>query len=131
MKTIIKIVLLALIISLLLISTKVIAEAPKHIEEPPNIKVYAFEKVLNRWGSEQWDSFDKLIIKESKWDSESQNPNSSAYGIGQFLNSTWNTVGCEKTKDVYKQIDCTINYVELNYKTPQKALQFHLKNNWY
>lgn len=131
MQTIIKIVLLALIISLFLISTKVIAEAPKYIEQPPNIKVYAFEKVLNRWGSEQWDSFDKLIKKESKWDSEAQNPNSSAYGIGQFLNSTWSTVDCEKTKDVYKQIDCTINYVELNYKTPQKALQFHLKNNYY
>jgi hypothetical protein len=97
----------------------------------PNIKVYAFEKVLDRWGSEQWDFLDKLVNKESRWNHKAQNPKSSAFGIGQFINSTWGTVNCEKTSDPYIQVSCMLDYIELRYKTPQKALEFHLKKNWY
>lgn len=97
----------------------------------PNIKVYAFEQVLNRWGDNQWFYFNDLINRESKWNSEAKNPYSTAYGIGQFLNSTWESVGCEKTDDKYVQVDCTIEYVSLRYKTPQKAIQFHNQKNWY
>ena len=102
------------------------------IVRSPNIKVYAFEKVLDRWGDKQWIHFSNLIDKEgSNWDSKAKNPNSTAYGIGQFLDSTWKTVDCIKTDDKYKQIDCTIDYIEARYDTPVGAIKFHNKNNWY
>lgn len=119
---------LVLIASLLGYPSKAIAE-PLEIKE--DIKVYAFRLVNEKWGSKSWDSFDRLVMKESKWDNTAQNPKSTAYGIGQFLNSTWETVGCEKTSDEYKQVSCMIDYIEVRYKTPQKALEFHLKNNHY
>ncbi len=112
-----------------LLPVKVIAE-PLYIKYQ-DIRVYAFEKVLLNWGSEQWYFFEDLIERESQWINTAQNPNSTAYGIGQFLNSTWETVGCEKTDDAEIQIDCTIRYVKKRYSTPEKAIDFHNKNNFY
>lgn len=96
-----------------------------------DIKVYAKEEVVNRWSEAEWKAFESLIYKESSWKHTAQNPNSSAYGLGQFLNSTWSSVGCVKTIDKYKQIDCVIEYVSQRYKTPTRALNWHIKNNWY
>lgn len=121
---------LAIIASLFAFATKAIAE-PREIETSQHIKVYAFEKVLNRFGDEQWSYFNDLIKRESKWNSEAKNSRSTAYGLGQFLDSTWATVGCKKTSNQYKQIDCTIEYVSKVYGTPKKAIEFHNKNNYY
>lgn len=125
----IKIVGLCLIVSLLGLPTKAIAE-PLEIKYQ-NIKVYAFEKVLEEWGSKEWVYFDKLIEKESNWLPYAKNLQSSAYGLGQLLDSTWGTVGCVKTSNPQEQIDCTIKYVKARYKTPQRAIHFHNLNNWY
>lgn len=108
------------------IHIKVIEPTP-----PPDIKVYAKQQVVDRWGEAEWGAFNAIVMKESKWIHTAQNPHSSAYGIGQFLNSTWATVGCKKTDDKYKQVDCTIEYIKVRYKTPTKALNFHKGNNYY
>jgi hypothetical protein len=92
---------------------------------------YAKRKVQNKWGVEQVEYFNKIIQKESNWVATAQNPISTAYGLGQFLNSTWSTVGCEKTSDPQTQIDCTIKYIESRYGTPEKAWSFHIVNNYY
>lgn len=60
-----------------------------------------------------------------------QNPDSTAYGIGQFLNSTWETVGCEKTSNPKRQIDCMVDYIDQRYDGPDDAVSFHIENNWY
>ena len=97
-----------------------------------DIKVYAFEQVLEKWGSNQWDAFDKIIEKESRWRDYVKNPKSSAYGLGQTMMSLYEKdLDADFRNNPYKQIDWTISYIESRYKTPQKALQFHLKNNWY
>lgn len=125
-----RIAVVVLIISLFAFAPKVIAD-PLEIESSSNIKVYAFEKVLYRWGDDQWIYFNDLIKRESKWNSEAKNATSSAYGLGQFINSTWEIVGCKKTSNAYKQIDCTIEYITKVYGTPKKAIEFHNKNNYY
>lgn len=123
------IVLLALF-SLLGFPTKDSA-AELEIGMSQNIKVYAFERVLYRWGDEQWVYFNDLIKRESNWSNTEQNDRSTAYGLGQFLNSTWDIVGCTKTSNSYKQIDCTIKYIEKVYGTPKKAIVFHNIHHWY
>lgn len=120
-----------LLVPLVAFGAKPLATAELHTYRSPNIKVYAFEQVLDRWGDKEWVYFSDLISRESGWKSEAENPNSTAYGLGQFLNSTWETVNCEKTSDKYEQIDCTIDYVELRYKTPKKAIVHHNLKNWY
>lgn len=103
--------------------------APVEPVKPP-VKEYAEQRVNEVFGG-GWAYFDDLITRESRWKSNAQNPTSTAYGLGQFLNSTWKTVGCVKTNDPYKQIDCTIAYVEARYGYPQKAIEHHNRKNWY
>lgn len=82
------------------------------------------------WTGAQWDAYDQLVMKESGWNPNAQNPTSTAYGIGQFLDSTWKGYGA-KTSDPKLQIGYMLDYITQRYGDPQKALQFHLKNNWY
>ncbi len=35
---------------------------------------------------------EKIIQCESGWNHTAQNPNSTAYGVGQFINGTWNYI---------------------------------------
>ena len=112
------------------------AEAPAPIDEMelpqvPEYKEYALRRVVEEWSLDEWESFNKLVQKESSWNNEAQNPVSTAFGTMQFLDSTWKTVGCVKTIDQNKQIDCGIKYIKARYGSPQKALQFHLRNNYY
>ena len=100
----------------------------------PNIeahKQYAYSQVVETWSEDEWKAFDTIIKKESNWRSNSQNPTSTAYGLGQFLDSTWKLVGCTKTSDPDIQIDCTITYIQKTYGTPRNALYFHSVNNFY
>jgi membrane-bound lytic murein transglycosylase MltF len=112
------------------------AEAPAPIDEislpdVPEYKQYALEQVVEEWSLDEWESFNKIVIKESSWNNNAQNPSSTAFGTMQFLNSTWGLVGCTKTVDQNKQIDCGIKYIKKVYGSPQKAWKFHLQNNWY
>jgi len=101
-------------------------------EKPlPTIKLYAKHLVTEQWGVHEWNSFDTLIQKESSWNYKAQNPHSTAFGLGQFLNGTWDDVGCVKTEDKNEQIRCTIKYIEQRYGTPSKALAFHISNGHY
>lgn len=72
-----------------------------------------------------------LGMKESGWRNTAQNPTSTAYGIGQFLNSTWKGVGMAKTSDPALQVEAMARYIRNRYGSPSKALAFHYKNNWY
>jgi hypothetical protein len=78
------------------------------------------------WTGSQWNAFYKLGVNESGWNPNAQNPTSSAYGIGQFLDSTWGSVGGRKTSDPSAQIRYMIKYIQQRYGTPQAAL-----NAWY
>jgi hypothetical protein len=72
-----------------------------------------------------------IVDRESKWNPLAQNPKSTAFGIGQFLNSTWGLVDSKKTSDPYAQIDAMIKYVNLIYDDGCKALDFRLYKGWY
>jgi TP901 family phage tail tape measure protein len=78
-----------------------------------------------------WSALDSLIQKESSWNPNAQNPTSSAYGLFQFLNSTWSTVGGRKTSDAGLQTDYGLRYIGQRYGNPSAAWAFHRQNNWY
>jgi hypothetical protein len=44
------------------------------------------------WTGSQWTALNNLMMAESGWITDNQNPGSSAFGIGQFLDNTWATV---------------------------------------
>lgn len=104
------------------------AEPPSMEPERLAIKDYAHSKVDEKFGEGHWENFDKLINKESGWNPNAQNPRSTAYGLAQFLDSTWQN---GKTSDPYKQIDEAIEYIADRYGSPTEAWNFHRQRGWY
>jgi hypothetical protein len=72
------------------------------------------------WQGER-HAINQLIGHESGWDPTAQNNHSTAYGIGQFLDSTWAKVGAQKTSNPYKQILDTFKYISNRYTDPKTA----------
>ena len=86
----------------------------------------------NDWIDTQWICLDKLWgIYESGWRNTAQNPRSTAYGIAQFLDSTWAGTGIIKTSDPKLQIQAGFIYIENRFGTPCQALKFRLAKGWY
>lgn len=82
------------------------------------------------WGPDQFMAWDALINAESGWRPTAQNPTSTAFGLGQFLNSTWSGYGA-KTSDPATQLDYMARYIQNRYKDPISALLFHSRRNYY
>jgi Transglycosylase SLT domain len=79
----------------------------------------------------QFSCLENLWGKESGWNPNAQNPTSSAYGIAQFLDSTWAGTGIAKTADGYRQIDAGLIYINNRYGSPCAAWAHSQANNWY
>lgn len=82
-------------------------------------------------GGHQWNRLDELIRRESSWNPRAQNPISTAYGLYQFLDSTWATVGGHKTSNPGLQAEFGNRYIRQRYGNPAAAVAFHDRNNWY
>lgn len=84
------------------------------------------------WGSgSQWTALNNVEMAEAGWNNYAQNPTSTAFGIGQFLNSTWATVGATKTTNAAQQISAMYNYIYKRYGNPEKAWAHEQQYNWY
>ena len=93
-----------------------------------SFKDYAMSKVGS---AEQFGCLEKLWGKESGWNPNAQNPTSTAYGIPQFLNSTWASTGIAKTSDGYRQIDAGLIYIENRFGSPCGAWSHSQAKGWY
>ncbi|TKJ32850.1 transglycosylase SLT domain-containing protein [Blastococcus sp. CCUG 61487] len=90
---------------------------------------YALQKLGG--DSQQFSCLEKLWGKESGWNPNAQNPTSTAYGIPQFLNSTWASTGIAKTSDGYRQIDAGLIYIANRFGTPCGAWSHSQAKGWY
>jgi hypothetical protein len=79
----------------------------------------------------QFSCLENLWGKESGWNPNAQNPSSTAYGIAQFLDSTWAGTGIAKTSDGYRQIDAGLIYIEKAYGSPCGAWSHSQSTGWY
>ena len=83
------------------------------------------------WGSgAEWAALDKLWTRESNWRNTAQNPHSTAYGIAQFLDSTWAGYG-PKTSDPTLQIKYGLQYIKRRYGDPINAWAHETSAGWY
>lgn len=73
----------------------------------------------------------EILSHESSFSSTAQNPTSTAYGLFQFLDSTWATVGAKKTSDPYLQCVAGLKYIHDRYGNPDKAWAFWSAHHWY
>jgi SLT domain-containing protein len=84
------------------------------------------------WGNGMmWDALDWLISHESSWNPNAQNPTSTAYGLFQFLNSTWAGYGIPKTSDPKLQAEAGMRYIGSRYGNPLGAKAFWQTHHWY
>jgi Transglycosylase SLT domain len=90
---------------------------------------YALGKLGGNAG--QFSCLESLWGKESGWNPNAQNPSSTAYGIPQFLDSTWASTGIAKTSDGYRQIDAGLIYIDSRYGSPCGAWDHSQANGWY
>jgi hypothetical protein len=90
---------------------------------------YALSKLGGDSG--QFSCLESLWGKESGWNPNAQNPSSSAYGIPQFLDSTWASTGIAKTSDGYRQIDAGLIYIDSRYGSPCGAWAHSQSTGWY
>jgi hypothetical protein len=81
----------------------------------------------------QWTSLVSLWNGESGWRSNAQNPTSTAYGIAQFLDTTWASVGATKTASASGQIAAGLKYIKERYGSPNNAYSQWLSRSphWY
>lgn len=81
-------------------------------------------------GGAEWNALYALIQKESSWNPTAQNPHSTAYGLFQFLDSTWGPYG-PKTSNPSLQAQYGLKYIRSRYTDPIGAWNFHRSHNWY
>ncbi len=78
------------------------------------------------WDERQVEAMARLCWRESRYNPLLQNPRSTAFGLWQFLDSTWRSYGIDKTSDPLLQTIAAVRYIKARYKTPKRALEFHL-----
>jgi Transglycosylase SLT domain len=84
------------------------------------------------YGSSQFDCFDNIIMRESKWDINATNPSSGAYGIPQALpGSKMASEGNDWRTNPATQIIWGIKYMKGRYGSPCGAWSFKSANGWY
>lgn len=127
-------VLVVILLLLLFLTPATVSYSAVEVEViKPTIKEYAEKRVLEVFGG-GWVEFERIIAKESRWEVIGHHypvsNKSSAWGLCGTLVRTHKVEEGFKT-DPYKQIDWCIDYTKKRYGNPQKALTFHLQNNYW
>jgi hypothetical protein len=117
-QSIVKFLLVIITISLLLSINTFGAYAYKN--HHMNLKLYAHNELRDY---KQFDCYNRLIHKESRWDYKAKN--GSHYGLGQ-MRSTW-----YGTLTPRQQIKAHLRYIEHRYITPCKAERHFNKVGWH
>lgn len=81
----------------------------------------------------EWGALQNLLNGESGFQNNVKNPSSTAYGMFQFLDSTWATVGGSKTSDPALQAQYGLQYIRQRYGSPSAAWAFWQSQSphWY
>jgi len=89
------------------------------------------------WEVSEWQCLRNIWQKESHFNPKSLNKSSGAYGIAQFMPTTWENYKVVKTPEARLQIKYGLRYIEKRYgsaKDPNGACNawaFWQRNHWY
>jgi hypothetical protein len=84
------------------------------------------------WGDKQFSCYNNIIMRESMWVVDADNPTSSAYGIPQALpGSKMASEGSDWRTNPATQIKWGLGYVKSRYGTPCEAWGFKSSHGWY
>ena len=74
--------------------------------------------------SSEYRALVKLWTKESNWNHQSKNKESTAFGIPQILD-------LDPSTPAPRQIERGLSYIDHRYKSPSKAWEHWRKHGWY
>ena len=97
----------------------------------PDFPVSARSYARSMVSVEEYVALHELIMLESSWNPDARNRKSTAYGLGQLIDQTWEDIGIEKSDDFRIQLIAAHKYVMQRYGSWQKALEFHKRNGYY
>ena len=103
----------------------------------PNAKYFdaealAFLTVYTKgWSIAEWNCLRYVWSHESHFNPKALNMHSGAYGIAQFLPSTWGNYKVTKTESAQLQIQYGLRYIQKRYGSACGAKAFWIKNGWY
>lgn len=83
------------------------------------------------WKMSEWKCLRNLWQKESHFNPKALNMHSKAYGIAQFLPTTWGNYSVVKTSEAKLQIKYGLRYIEKRYTAACEAWAFWQKHGWY
>jgi hypothetical protein len=89
------------------------------------------------WSMADWKCLNNLWNSESHFNPKALNMGSKAFGIAQFLPSTWGNYKVAKTASAQLQIKYGLHYIVKRYGSTNDptgactAWKFHQKNGWY
>ena len=89
------------------------------------------------WKRAEWLCLNKLWNSESHFNPKALNMSSHAFGIAQFLPTTWGNYKVVKTASAKLQIKYGLRYITKRYGSTDdptgacNAWKFHQKNGWY
>ena len=79
----------------------------------------------------EWKCLDNLWTSESHFNPKALNMGSHAYGIAQFLPSTWGNYNLKETSVAQVQIQDGLHYIQSRYGDPCNAWKFWKSHQWY
>jgi hypothetical protein len=93
-------------------------------------KLHAKQAVLAQWGkTSEYKCLEQLVQRESGWRITAHNKSSGAFGLFQFLPSTWGNYKFPyKPKEASIQITAGLRYITKRYGSPCKAWSFWQSN---
>ena len=89
------------------------------------------------WKMSEWLCLRSIWTKESHFNPKALNKSSGAYGIAQFMPSTWGNYKVEKTADARLQVKYGLRYILKRYGSTNEpngacnAWEFWQKHGWY
>ena len=89
------------------------------------------------WKLTEWQCLNNLWNSESHFNPKALNMSSHAFGIAQFLPTTWGNYKVSKTASAQLQIKYGLNYIQKRYGSTHdtagacNAWRFHQQHGWY
>jgi hypothetical protein len=85
----------------------------------------------NGWSMSEWKCLQYVWKNESHFNPKALNKHSGAFGIAQFLPSTWGNYKVTQTQSAQLQVKYGLRYIEKRYGSACGAKAFWIKHGWY